>query len=238
MSILSVDGLTTCYGRIEAVKGISLHVEEGEIVALVGANGAGKTTTLLTISGVLRPTAGTIRLAGEVISGLGAHQIVSRGLSQVVEGRAVFGGLTVLENLLVGAYARRSRRAIQSDIDAMFDRFPRIRERAWQPAGTLSGGEQQMLAIARALMSRPRVLLLDEPSMGLAPIILDEIFQLIAEINRAGTTVLLVEQNALKALDLSNRAYVMASGRIVADGNARALLTDGQLAKAYLGVAV
>ncbi len=234
--MLMIENLVTRYGQIEAVKGISLNVAAGEIVALVGANGAGKTTTLLTISGVLSPAHGTIRLRGEIISGLQSHAIMRRGVAQVVEGRGIFAGLSVKENLAVGAYARRDRHEVARDVESMFERFPRLHERRHLPAGTLSGGEQQMLAIARALMSRPAILLMDEPSMGLAPLIVEEIFDLIAVISRAGTTILLVEQNAMRALAVSHRAYIMASGQIVADGASRQLLGDSQLRQAYLGL--
>jgi len=224
------------YGAIEAVKGISLRVEAGEMVALIGGNGAGKTSTLLTLSGALRTAAGTARLEGVVITGLPAYRIARLGMAQVMEGRAVFGGLTVRENLLAGAYARRDPRGVEQDLEAMLERFPRLRERLASAGTTLSGGEQQMLAIARALMSRPRILLLDEPSMGLAPLIVEEIFGLLAELNREGLTVLLVEQNAIRALTLSNRAYVMAHGVIVASGQSAALLADKRVLNAYLGI--
>jgi branched-chain amino acid transport system ATP-binding protein len=235
MTMLAVDDLVTRYGQVEAVKGISLHVAAGEIVALVGANGAGKTTTLLTISGVLPASAGTIRLDGDLISRLPAHSIARRGIAQVVEGRGIFGTLSVLENLMLGAYRRRDRKSIVRDVDVMFDQFPRLAERRGTLATALSGGEQQMLAIARALLSVPRVLLLDEPSMGLAPLIVEEIFRLIVGIRTAGTTVLLVEQNAMRALEISDRAYVMASGAIVAEGPSERLLEDIRLREAYLG---
>lgn len=236
MTMLMLENLVTRYGHIEAVKGISLNVAAGEIVALIGANGAGKTTTLLTISGVLSPTCGVVRLRGEIISGLRPHAITRRGMALVVEGRGIFAGLSVKENLVVGAYPRRDRQEVARDVELMFERFPRLRERHEMPAGTLSGGEQQMLAIARALMSRPAIVLMDEPSMGLAPLLADEIFELIVAISRAGTTILLVEQNAMRALAVSHRAYIMASGQIVADGPSRQLLGDSQLRRAYLGV--
>jgi ABC-type branched-subunit amino acid transport system ATPase component/ABC-type branched-subunit amino acid transport system permease subunit len=233
--VLEVDNLATCYGRIEALKGIRFTVGEGETVALIGANGAGKTTALLTVSGVLWPARGVVKLRGEIISGLPPQIIMRRGLAQVVEGRGIFKELTVLENLAVGAYVRRDRQAIQRDIAALLTRFPRLAERRQQRAGTLSGGEQQMLAIARALVSRPQILLLDEPSMGLAPLIVDEVFELVEEIKREGTTIVLVEQNAVRALEVSDRAYVMANGRIVAEGASSQLLADEQLRSAYLG---
>jgi branched-chain amino acid transport system ATP-binding protein len=237
MTMLAVEELVTCYGRVKAVKGISLHVAEGEIVALIGANGAGKTTTLLSVSGVLAASSGTIRLRGEVISGLPAHAIARRGIAQVVEGRGVFGTLSVLENLLLGAYRRRDRSAVSRDIDDMFARFPRLAERKSILAGALSGGEQQMLAIARALLSRPQLLLLDEPSMGLAPLIVEEIFRLIVAIGASGTTILLVEQNAMRALEISHRAYVLASGTLVAEGPSDNVRNDVRLREAYLGEA-
>ena len=234
--MLAVEQLVVRYGAINAVKGISLRVDAGEMVALIGGNGAGKTSTLLAVSGALPTGAGTVRLDGTPITGLSAYRIARLGIAQVMEGRAVFGGLTVRENLLAGAYARTDTRQVKQDMDAMLQRFPRLRERLTQAGRTLSGGEQQMLAIARALMSRPRILLLDEPSMGLAPLIVEEIFQLLAELNREGLTVLLVEQNAVRALTLSNRAYVMAHGEIVASGDSAALLADKRVLDAYLGM--
>jgi branched-chain amino acid transport system ATP-binding protein len=235
--MLTTRDLVVRYGRIEAVKGISLRVGAGEIVALIGANGAGKSTTLLAISGVLAAARGSVSFDGRPLSGLSAHEIVRRGVVQVVEGRAIFARLTVVENLLAGAYTRRDRDAVEVDVEKMLDRFPRLRERAAQLGGTLSGGEQQMLAIARALMSRPRLLLLDEPSMGLAPLIVDAIFDFLAELNREGLTILLVEQNAVKALAIAHRAYVMANGKVVDEGESQALLADGRLHEAYLGMA-
>lgn len=235
--LLGIHHLTTQYGNIQAIKGISIYVDKGEIVALIGANGAGKSTTLLSVSGVLAPASGAIRFNGQSISGLPSHQIVRQGIAQVVEGRAILAGLTVLENLMLGAYVRSDRNAIEEDMDRMFDRFPRLRERSGQIAGTLSGGEQQMLAIARALMSRPKMLLLDEPSMGLAPLIVEEIFDLLRELNERGLTILLVEQNAAQALEIADRAYVLASGTIVRSGSSRSLLADEHLREAYLGAA-
>jgi len=235
--MLATQDLAVRYGRIEAVKGVSLRVGAGEIVALIGANGAGKSSTLLAISGVLAAARGGVSFDGRPLSGLSAHEIVRRGVVQVVEGRAIFARLTVTENLLAGAYTRRDRGAVATDIEKMLDRFPRLRDRAAQLGGTLSGGEQQMLAIARALMSRPRLLLLDEPSMGLAPLIVDAIFDLLAELNREGLTILLVEQNAVKALGIAHRAYVLANGAVVDEGESQALLADGRLHEAYLGMA-
>ncbi len=233
--MLDVQDLVTSYGVIEALKGIRFHVNDGEIVSLIGANGAGKTTTLLTISGVLRPSRGVVTLDGRQISGRRPHTIVRLGVVQVAEGRQIFKRLTVLENLHAGAYIVRSSERVDEDLERVFARFPRLKERAFQVAGTLSGGEQQMLVIARSLMSRPKLLLLDEPSMGLAPVIVDEVFRLIEEINRAGTTILLVEQNANKALQIAHRAYVMATGRIVMEGTGRGLLETEEIQVAYLG---
>ncbi len=233
--MLEVEDLVTHYGVIEALKGIRFRVADGEIVALIGANGAGKTTTLLTISGVLRPSRGVVRLDGERISGRRPHAIVRLGVLHVAEGRQIFKRLTVLENLRAGAYVVGSATQVEEDLERVFTRFPRLKERAAQLAGTLSGGEQQMLVIARSLMPRPRILLLDEPSMGLAPVIVEEVFRLIEEINGAGTTVLLVEQNANKALQIAHRAYVMATGRIVMEGTGRELLETEAIQVAYLG---
>ncbi|HIC88779.1 MAG TPA: ABC transporter ATP-binding protein, partial [Anaerolineae bacterium] len=213
----------------------SFHVEEGEIVTLIGSNGAGKTTTLKTISGVLKPRHGEVYLEGERIDLLPAHRVVMRGVSQAPEGRRIFGRLTVMENLEMGAYTRRDHKGIQEDLDRVFSIFPRLRERRHQVGGTLSGGEQQMLSIARALMARPRVLLLDEPSMGLAPLLVEEIFRVIKEINEQGTTILLVEQNALMALSIAHRGYVMETGTLVLEGSAQELAKDPQVKEAYLG---
>ena len=235
MDVLTVRDLVVAYGVVRAVKGVSLRVEPGEIVALIGPNGAGKTTTLLAISGVLAPAAGSIRFDDAVTSGLPAHRIARRGVAQVVEGRGIFGTLSVLENLLLGAIRRRDRAHVDREIDELFVRFPRLAERRAVAAAALSGGEQQMLAIARALLGRPRLLLLDEPTMGLAPLVAEEIFRLIAEIGRRGTTVLLVEQNALRALEISTRAYVMTSGIIVRDGSSSELRQDPSLVRTYLG---
>ena len=236
MSLLAVQDLVTAYGSVEALHGISFHVDDGEIVALLGANGAGKTTTLRTISGLLRPRAGEVRFAGERIDTRPAHEIVRLGLTHVPEGRWIFTLLTVEENLRLGAYAER--RVSREALDRVFTQFPRLAERRRQLAGTLSGGEQQMLAMARALMTRPRLLLLDEPSMGLAPVLVRGIFQTIAEINRQGTTVLLVEQNANAALRLARRAYVLETGRIALEGLGAELARNEAVRRAYLGVGV
>jgi branched-chain amino acid transport system ATP-binding protein len=235
--LLEVKDITLLYGRIEALHGISLEVNEGEIVALIGANGAGKTTTMRAISG-LRPIAsGSVRFNGEDITRLRADLRVVRGISQAPEGRGIFPGMTVVENLEMGAYTRRDRAAISADLEHVFTLFPRLQERSRQVGGTLSGGEQQMLAVGRALMSRPRLLLLDEPSMGLAPMIIQQIFQIITEINQQGTTILLVEQNAQQALSRAHRAYVLETGRIVKSGPGADLLHDPAVKEAYLGVA-
>ncbi len=234
MSLLEVRNLVTAYGSIEALHGISLDVADGEIVALLGANGAGKTTALRTISGLLRPRSGEVWFAGERIDRRPAHEIVRLGLTQVPEGRWIFSLMTVDENLRLGAYAEP--RVPQAALDRVFALFPRLRERRAQLAGTLSGGEQQMLAIARALMTRPRLLLLDEPSMGLAPVLVRLIIQTIAEINRDGTTVLLVEQNASAALRLARRAYVLENGRVALEGPSADLAKNERVRQAYLGV--
>ena len=236
MSLLAVQDLVTAYGSVEALHGISFHVDDGEIVALLGANGAGKTTTLRTISGLLRPRTGQVRFAGERIDTRRAHEIVRLGLTHVPEGLWIFTLLTVDENLRLGAYAER--RVPREALDRVFTQFPRLAERRGQLAGTLSGGEQQMLAMARALMTRPRLLLLDEPSMGLAPVLVRGIFQTIAEINRQGTTVLLVEQNANAALRLARRAYVLETGRIALEGLGAELARNEAVRRAYLGVGV
>lgn len=233
--MLKVDNINVFYGAIHALKGISIEVNEGEIVTLIGANGAGKSTTLRTISGLLKPKDGTITFEGKNISGIPAHHIVKQGLSQVPEGRRVFAHMTVLENLELGAYVRSDAKGIKADMDQVFGRFPRLAERRSQLAGTLSGGEQQMLAMGRAMMSRPRLLLLDEPSMGLAPLLVKEIFSIIQDINKAGTTVLLVEQNANMALSIAHKAYVLETGRITLSGSARELAASEEIRKAYLG---
>jgi branched-chain amino acid transport system ATP-binding protein len=235
--LLELDNITLLYGHIQALHGISLTVGQGEIVALIGANGAGKSTTMRAISG-LRPIAqGSIRFDGEDISKLRADLRVVRGVSQSPEGRGIFPGMTVRENLEMGAYTRRNRAEIDEDMQRVFTLFPRLKEREKQAGGTLSGGEQQMLAVGRALMSRPKLLLLDEPSMGLAPILIQQIFDIIVEINEQGTTVLLVEQNAQQALSRAHRAYVLETGRIVKEGTGQELLHDPAVKDAYLGVA-
>ena len=233
--MLKIDGLHVYYGAIHAIKGISLEVNQGEIVTLIGANGAGKSTTLRTISGLLKPKEGTISFEGESIGGVPAHEIVKRGISQVPEGRRIFADMTVMENLDLGAFTRSDKDGIKADLKTVFERFPRLEERKEQLAGTLSGGEQQMLAMGRALMSRPRLLLLDEPSMGLAPLLIREIFSIIVDINKTGTTVLLVEQNANMALSIAHRAYVLETGRITLSGDARELAASEEVRKAYLG---
>jgi len=235
MALLEVNGIHTYYGAIHALKGISIHVDEGEIVTLIGANGAGKSTTLNTICGLTPPRAGTIHLEGEPIHELPAHQIVTRGVAQAPEGRRVFGRLTVTENLEMGAFIRTDKGDITQDMERVFTLFPRLKERHKQVSGTLSGGEQQMLAIGRALMANPRLLLLDEPSMGLAPILVEAIFDTVSEINAQGTTILLVEQNALMALSIAHRGYVMQTGEIVLQDTAAALQADEMVRKAYLG---
>ncbi len=236
MALLQIDDIHTYYGAIHALKGISIDVEQGEIVTLIGANGAGKSTTLNTISGIVHPRSGAIYLEGEPIHQLPAHTIVHRGVAQAPEGRRVFGRLTVAENLQMGAYVRKDKDGIRRDIDRVYTLFPRLRERSKQLAGTLSGGEQQMLAMGRALMASPRLLLLDEPSMGLAPILVDLIFDTIAEINAQGTTVLLVEQNAHMALHIAHRAYVLETGSIVISGTGKELLDKPEVMKAYLAI--
>ncbi|MBI3609448.1 MAG: ABC transporter ATP-binding protein [Nitrospirae bacterium] len=236
-TLLKLKDLHTDYGPIEALKGISLEVREGEIVALIGANGAGKSTALMTISGALAPRHGRIEFLNENIAGLPAHEIVGKGISHVPEGRRIFPRLTVRENLEMGAFLRRDRREFESDLAATFERFPILKERQAQLGGTLSGGEQQMLAIGRALMARPKLLLMDEPSLGLAPIVVSKIFEIIREINRLGKTILLVEQNARAALSLAHRGYVMETGRIIMDDEAKALLLNPRVREAYLGEA-
>lgn len=235
MAMLEVKDINVYYGAIHAIKGISLSVDEGEIVTLIGANGAGKSTTLRTISGLLKPKTGAINFLGKNIAGMPAHKIVREGISQVPEGRRIFAEMTVLENLELGAFTRNDSAEIKKDMEMVFGRFPRLKERISQQAGTLSGGEQQMLAMGRALMSRPKLLLLDEPSMGLAPLLIREIFSIIVDINKTGTTVLLVEQNANMALSIANRAYVLETGRITLSGDAKELAASEDVRKAYLG---
>ena len=233
--MLRVEDINVYYGAIHAIKGISLEVNDGEIVALIGSNGAGKSTTLRTISGLMKPKTGRIMYDGEDITGVPAHTIVGKGLCQVPEGRHVFANMTVLENLELGAYLRTDKEGIEKDMEMVFEKFPRLLERKNQLSGTLSGGEQQMLAMARALMSRPKLLLLDEPSMGLAPLLIKEIFNIIKEINAGGTTVLLVEQNANMALSIADKAYVLETGRITLSGTAAELASSEEVRKAYLG---
>lgn len=235
--LLEIEDVSLLYGRIQALHGISLTVDQGEIVALIGANGAGKSTTMRAISGIRPIAAGRIVFDGEDISKLRADLRVRRGLCQAPEGRGIFPGMTVLENLDMGAYTRRDRAGIAADLDRVLGLFPRLAERRKQHGGTLSGGEQQMLAVGRALMSRPKLLLLDEPSMGLAPMLIQQIFDIIVEINQQGTTVLLVEQNAQQALSRAHRAYVLETGRIVKAGTGSELLHDPAVKEAYLGVA-
>ena len=233
--MLEVKNLDVHYGVIHAIKNVSLTVNDGEIVTLIGANGAGKTTTLRTISGLKKPTNGTIMLDGEDITNTSARERVAKGISHVPEGRHIFPTMTVLENLELGAYLRHDKKGITADLEMVYDIFPILKERRKQAAGTLSGGEQQMLAIGRALMSRPRILFLDEPSMGLAPLLVLEIFRIIKEINASGTTILLVEQNASMALQIANRAYVMETGSIVLTDTGAELLKSEDIKKAYLG---
>jgi branched-chain amino acid transport system ATP-binding protein len=233
--MLELNNVHTYYGNIHALKGISLKVDEGEIVTLIGSNGAGKTTTLRTIQGLLRPRQGSIMLRGEELTKLEPHQIVSRGISQSPEGRLIFSKMTVRENLEMGAYQRNDKDGIGRDMEHVFTLFPRLKERIGQRGGTLSGGEQQMLSMGRALMARPKVMLLDEPSMGLAPILVDQIFDIIRTLNNEGTTILLVEQNARLALGIANRGYVLETGEIVLTGPGKQLLSDPSVKAAYLG---
>jgi len=233
--MLTLENVSVNYGAIEALTGISMHVEKGEVVTLIGANGAGKTTTLKTITGLLEPRLGRVVYEGEDISGKPTHKLVARGISMSPEGRGVFANLTVRENLQMGAYLVKNKKEIASDMQRAFRMFPRLKERESQKAGTLSGGEQQMLAIGRALMSRPRLLLLDEPSLGLAPLVVHTIFEAIDEIRSEGTTILLVEQNAHAALGHSDRAYVLETGRIVMEGPSAELAADPRIKEAYLG---
>ena len=235
MSMLEVKDLKVYYGMIQAIKGVSFHVEEGEIIALIGANGAGKTTILHTVSGLLTPKEGSITFEGQDIVKIPGHKIVSMGMAHVPEGRRVFAQLSVLQNLRMGAYTRKDKEEISQTLTRVFEHFPRLEERQNQMAGTLSGGEQQMLAMGRALMSHPKIILMDEPSMGLSPIFVNEIFQIIQEVSKEGTTVLLVEQNAKKALSIADRAYVLETGNIVLEGKADELLHNDSIKKAYLG---
>ena len=234
-TLLKVDNINVFYGNIHAVKDVSFEVNEGEIVTLIGANGAGKSTTLKTISGLLHPKTGDILYKGKSIKGVRAHKIVEAGLAQVPEGRHVFAQMTVEENLKMGAYTRKDKNEIEESLANVYKRFPRLEERRNQMAGTLSGGEQQMLAMGRALMSKPKIILMDEPSMGLSPIFVNEIFDIIQAVSESGTTVLLVEQNAKKALSIADRAYVLETGKITMSGNAKDLLEDEAVKKAYLG---
>lgn len=233
--MLEIKNLVVRYGMIEAIKGISFHVNDGEIVTLIGSNGAGKTTTMHAISGLIKPSEGSITLNGTDLIRTPSHKIVTLGLAQVPEGRRVFAEQSVKENLLLGAYYRKDKAEIEKDLKYVYDLFPRLRERENQPAGTLSGGEQQMLAMGRALMARPKILLLDEPSMGLSPLLVKEIFRIIEEINRKGTTILLVEQNAKMALAIADRAYVLETGKITLEGTGEELSASEQVRKAYLG---
>jgi len=233
--MLKVENLSVSYGVIGAVKGVSFEVGQGEIVALIGANGAGKTTILQTITGLIQPRGGSIRFDGADLLKTPAHKIVSLGMAHVPEGRRIFQELTVLENLRLGAFTRKDKKEIEASLEMVYSRFPRLKERRTQIAGTLSGGEQQMLAMGRALMSRPKIILMDEPSMGLSPLLVSEVFDIIREINAAGTTVLVVEQNARKVLSIADRAYVLETGKIVLEGNAKDLLSDDSVKKAYLG---
>jgi branched-chain amino acid transport system ATP-binding protein len=234
--MLELHDVHSFYGNIEALKGISLTVEKGEIVTLIGANGAGKTTTLRTITGLIKPRQGTVILEGEELTAFKPHEIVYKGVSMVPEGRGIFARLTVAENLDLGAYSRNDKEGIKADLERVYELFPRLKERRSQVAGTLSGGEQQMLAIGRALMARPRLLLLDEPSMGLAPVLVELIFDTIVDINRQGTTILLVEQNALMALSVAHRGYVLRTGEIVLSDTAENLRTNEMVQKTYLGM--
>ena len=235
MAMLEVKDLEVYYGVIQAIKGISFHVDKGEVIALIGANGAGKTTTLHTVTGLLSPKKGHVMFEGKDITKVPAHKIVSMGMAHVPEGRRVFAELSVYENLKMGAYTRKDKAEIEESLNNVYKRFPRLEERKNQLAGTLSGGEQQMLAMGRALMSRPKIILMDEPSMGLSPIMVNEIFDIIRSVSESGTTVLLVEQNAKKALSIADRAYVLETGNIVLEGNAKDLLEDDSIKKAYLG---
>jgi branched-chain amino acid transport system ATP-binding protein len=236
MALLEVNNIHTYYDKIHALKGISLTVEQGEIVTLIGANGAGKTTTLRAISGLIKPRQGNILLEGEDTISFAAHDLVYKGIAMVPEGRGIFGKMSVRENLEMGAYSRNDKEGIQKDLDWVFEILPRLKEREKQVAGTLSGGEQQMLATARALMAKPRIMLMDEPSMGLAPVLVEAIFDIIEKINKEGTTILLVEQNATMALSIANRGYVLQTGEIVISDTAANLRKNEMVQKAYLGI--
>lgn len=233
--MLRVEDINVFYGKIHAIHDLSFHVNEGEIVTLIGANGAGKSTILKTISRLMDPSSGIIKFRGEDIKKVPPHQIIDMGMAHVPEGRRVFSKMTVYENLEMGAFIRKDKREILEDFEMVYKRFPRLKERLKQPAGTLSGGEQQMLAMGRALMSRPKIMLMDEPSMGLAPLLVDEIFDIIEKLNQGGTTILLVEQNAHKALKIADRGYVLETGKIIAEGKASELLEDDSVKMAYLG---
>ncbi|MGQ9472433.1 MAG: ABC transporter ATP-binding protein [Candidatus Caldatribacteriaceae bacterium] len=233
--VLQVENLHVFYGGIHALKGIHLEVQKGKVIALIGANGAGKSTTLRAISGLVKPQQGVIRFLREDVTEKPSHQIVEMGIVMVPEGRKIFPNLTVMENLLLGGYTRKNRQEIREDLEWIFTLFPRLRERTWQKGGTLSGGEQQMLAVARALMSRPRLLMMDEPSLGLAPLLVKEIFRIIETLNREGVTILLIEQNAKAALEVADYAYVLETGRITLCGEGKVLLSDERVRKAYLG---
>ena len=235
MAMLEVKDLEVYYGMIQAIKGVSFHVDQGEVIALIGANGAGKTTILHTVTGLLSPKKGSVVFEGQEVTKIPAHKIVSLGMAHVPEGRRVFAELSVYENLKMGAYNRKDKSEIEENLQKIYERFPRLKERKNQMAGTLSGGEQQMLAMGRALMSQPKIILMDEPSMGLSPILVNEIFDIIQEVSKSGTTVLLVEQNAKKALSIADRAYVLETGRIALEGRAEDLLRDDSIKKAYLG---
>ena len=235
MAMLTLENLNVYYGMIHALKNVSFHVEEGEIVALIGANGAGKTTTLQTVSGMLQAKSGSVHFENQDITKMPSHRIVQLGISHVPEGRRMFANLTVYENLRMGAYTRKDKKEIEESLARVYERFPRLKERTRQLAGTLSGGEQQMLAMGRALMSNPRLLLLDEPSMGLSPLLVSEIFDIIESISKQGVTILLVEQNAKKALSIADRGYVLETGNIVMEDSAQALLNNEDIKKAYLG---
>ena len=235
MAMLEVKDLEVYYGMIQAIKGISFEVNQGEVIALIGANGAGKTTTLQTITGMLQAKKGHILFEGQDITKVPGHKIVTMGMAHVPEGRRVFADMSVYENLLMGAYTRKDKNEIAQSLEMVYKRFPRLKERTGQRAGTLSGGEQQMLAMGRALMSHPKIILMDEPSMGLSPIFVNEIFEIIKKVSAAGTTVLLVEQNAKKALSIADRAYVLETGKIILQGDADKLLNDESVKKAYLG---